>query len=91
MAKTASGPGSVTGVPLVPGGHANVILLPLAAKRSLLPALVFAGTTNVQPLITRRKLEWSLLPALIAPPAGAPPQSPQVLLAKTQFVRVAFP
>jgi hypothetical protein len=61
-------------------------------KRSLLPALVFAGTTNVHPLITRRELEWKkLLPARIAPPAGAPPQSPQVLLAKTQFVRVAFP
>jgi hypothetical protein len=51
--KTVSGPGIVTGVPLVPGGHAKVILLPLPAKRSLLPALVFAETTNVQPSITR--------------------------------------
>jgi hypothetical protein len=69
---------SVTGVPVVPGGQAKVA----APRRSLLPALVFAGTTNLQPSRVRSPK--------IAPPAGAPPQSLHVLSVKMQFVRVVL-
>jgi hypothetical protein len=67
LTKTA-GPRSVAGTPLVSGGQAKVAF-PEYTLRSLLPALVFAGIANLQPSSVR------VPPLLIAPPAGAPPQS----------------
>ena len=76
----------MTGVPLVPGGQVKVVV-PCQLKRSLLPALVFVGTTNLQP--------WSVkLPPADAPPASAPPAGSLTVLklsVKTQFINVADP